>query len=366
MTNFKPIISGFLAICTTILLASCGGGGSGAAANTTPPIVTLEDWLIPRAQVVDGGPGQDGIPSIDSPQFQVATDVSSSFLFPSDLVIGVFVDGEYRAYPHKILNWHEVVNDSVSSNDFVLSYCPLTGSAVFWDVDDSASNPQFGVSGLLYNSNLIMYDRATDSRWSQMLEQAVWGTRISEMSNRIHGVETKWSTWLAMYPDSSVLTTDTGHSRNYLLYPYGTYLGDDRLLFPVSNLDNRLHKKARVIGIRSATASKVYQLGGFGATTQTINEQFDGQAVVVVGNSDMNIAAIFSRELIDGTILSFSPLTGQLPAIMQDTEGNVWDVFGTAVSGPRAGTRLESTNAYTAMWFAWATFFDNTQIHFNL
>ena len=366
MTEFRPIINGFLATCTTIFLASCGGGGGGAAANTPPPVGTPNPWLIPSGQVVDGGPGQDGIPSIDNPQFQVATDVSSTFLFPGSLVIGVFVDGEYRAYPHKILNWHEVVNDSVSSNDFVLSYCPLTASALIWDVDDSGANPQFGTSGLLYNSNLIMYDRETNSRWSQMLEQSVWGTRISETPTRIHGIETTWSTWLAMYPDSSVLTTDTGHNRNYLLYPYGNYFHDDELLFPVSNLDNRLHKKDRVIGIHSDTASKVYQISGFGAATQTVNDQFDGQAIVAVGNSDMNIAAIFSRELSDGTILSFSPLTGQLPAIMQDTEGNVWDVFGTAISGPRAGTRLDSTNAYTAMWFAWATFFDNTEIHFNL
>ena len=365
MASFRLARAGILTLCMTFFLTSCGGGGGGATAVTPPVVANADDWLIPRAEVVDGGPGQDGIPAIDAPQFQRAADVSSGFLFPGDLVVGVFLDGEYRAYPHKILNWHEVVNDSVATNDFVLSYCPLTGSALTWDVDDSVANPQYGVSGLLYNSNLIMYDRESDSRWSQMLEQAVWGPRQSDIATRIQLIETTWATWVAMYPDSSVLTTDTGHDRNYLLYPYGDYCRDDVLLFPVSNLDNRLHKKERVIGIRSAAASKVYQLSGFGATTQTINEQFDGQEVVIVGNSDENVAAIFSRELSDGTILTFSPLTGQLPAIMQDTEGNVWDVFGIAVSGPRTGTRLASTDSYTAMWFAWATFFDNTQVHFN-
>lgn len=365
MTSFRPARTGFLTLCTTLFLTSCGGGGGGDSATVAPPVGNADNWLIPRAEVVDGGPGQDGIPAIDAPQFQRAGDVSGSFLFPGDFVVGVFLDGEYRAYPHKILNWHEVVNDSVFANDFVLSYCPLTGSALGWDVDESVVNPQFGVSGLLYNSNLIMYDRDSDSRWSQMLEQAVWGPRISDIATRIQVIETDFETWVAMYPDSLVLTTDTGHDRNYLLYPYGNYFHDDELLFPVSNLDNRLHKKERVIGIRSATASKVYQIGGFGTTTQAINEQFDGQEVVVVGNSDENIAAIFNRELSDGTVLTFSPLSGQLPAIMQDTEGNVWDVFGTALSGPRAGTRLTSTNSYTAMWFAWATFFENTEIHFN-
>jgi hypothetical protein len=170
-----------------------------------------------------------------------------------------------------------------------------------------------------------------------------------------------------MYPDSWVLTIDTGYYResDYLVYPYGNYRWDDQLLFPVSNRDNRLHLKDRVVGIRSATASKVYQIDGFGAVTQTLNEQFDGQPIVAVGNSADNFGAIFGRELADGTVLTFSPLADQYPAVMEDTEGSTWDLFGTAVSGPRQGTQLPMTNSYIAMWFAWATFYEDTEIHFN-
>jgi hypothetical protein len=284
---------------------------------------------------------------------------------PLDAVVGVFVEGEYRAYPHKILNWHEVVNDSVLSNNFVLSYCPLTGSALAWDVDEGAANPEFGVSGLLYNSNLILYDRASSSRWSQMLELSVWGERMREIPARIQVIETSWETWIAMYPDSMVLTTATGNQRNYEGYPYGSYRTNDQLLFPVSNIDNRMHPKQRVLGIHSATASKVYQLYAFDTATQTINDQFDGQPIVVVGNSAQTFGAIYGRELEDGTVLTFSPLTDQFPGVMEDTEGNTWDIFGTAVSGPRQGVQLPLTNSYTAFWFAWATFFENTEIHFN-
>ena len=109
----------------------------------------------------------------------------------------------------------------------------------------------------------------------------------------------------------------------------------------------------------------MYQLEGFGDLTQPINDQFDGLPIVVVGNSADNFAAIFSRELSDGTILTFSPLADQYPSVMEDNEGNTWDLFGTAVSGPRTGTQLAMTNSYTAMWFAWVTFFQNAEIHFN-
>jgi hypothetical protein len=344
------------------MLAACGGGGGGGG-GATAPAPTGGGWLIPVGEVVDAGPGQDGIPSVDMPTMQIASTITD--IRPNELIVGVLHEGTVHAYPHNILNWHEVVNDSINFNDFVLSYCPLTGSAMSWDSDDSVGNSQYGVSGLLYNSNLIMYDRETGSRWSQMLEQAVEGPRSSDRPQRIQVIETTWGTWVNMYPDSLVMNRDTGYSRDYDAYPYDDYRFSDELLFPVSNTDNRLHPKERVIGIRSGTSSKVYQLAGFGNTTQVVNDQFAGQSVVVVGDSDQNIAAIYNRELSDGTILTFTALDGQLPNIMLDTEGNTWDVFGVAVAGPRSGERLAMTNSYTAMWFAWAAFFQNAEIHFN-
>ena len=344
------------------LLCACGGGGGG---GTPPAGGSGAAWIIPESEVVDGGPGQDGIPAIDRPVMQRASEVPDREILASELVVGVLHEGTIHAYSYNILNWHEVVNDSINFNDFVVSYCPLTGSTVAWDADDGLANTEFGVSGLLYNSNLILYDRESGSRWSQMLQQSVQGSRIRERPARIQVVETTWSTWRNMYPDSFVMTRSTGFSRDYDAYPYGSYRFDMELLFPVSRTDNRLHPKTRVIGIHSATASKVYQIDGFGNTTQAINDQFNDEPIVVVGNSGADIAVIYSRELSDGTILDFSALDAQLPNILQDTEGNVWDVFGTAVSGPRAGERLAMTDSFTAMWFAWVAFFEDPEIYFN-
>jgi hypothetical protein len=347
---------------SALLLAACGGGGSD---DSLPPGDPGANWSIPRAEVVDGGPGQDGIPAIDHAKYAPPDASEFDFLLETDYVVGIYIDGEYRAYPHMILHYHEIVNETVSFTDFVLSYCPLTGSAVAWDTSSAEVNTEFGVSGFLYESNLILYDRATGSHWSQMLQKAVRGSRIDEVPDRFQVIETTWSTWKAMYPDSKVLSTDNGHEFDYFAYPYGTYRWDDRLIFPVSNLDNRLHPKRRVIGITSGAVSKVYQIDSFGDSNVALHENINGEPVVVIGNSAANLAAIYSRELADGTVLQFSPVQDQLPVFMTDTEGNLWDIFGVAVEGPRAGTRLEMTTSYTAMFFAWATFFDNTQIHFN-
>ena len=349
----------FLLVLSAFTITACGGSGGG----NNGALDTSGEWLIPTQFVADGGPGKDGIPALSNPSYESAA--STTTLGADDLVIALRSEGQVKVFSHDIMNWHEIVNDGPTSNPFIMSYCPLTGSAMAWKGRAADANPTFGVSGLLYNSNLILYDRATDSLWSQMLQLAVNGPRIREQGEVIQVIETTFSTLTAMYPDALVMTRDTGHNRNYDQYPYGDYLTSTRLLFQVSNADNRLHPKERTIGIYSGSSAKVYQLTGFGASTQTINEQFDSQPIVVVGNSVLNYAAIYSSQLSDGTILTFNPIQDDLPNVMSDTEGNVWDIFGTAVSGPRAGAQLDTTRSYTAMWFAWVSIFDAVEIHFN-
>jgi len=343
----------------TSFVAGCGGGGGG---NNAGGGVSF-NWLIPADEIVDGGPGKDGIPALNGGLFEDALTILS--VKPDELMSVVMVNGVVSAYPHDIMDWHEVINDTNGSAAYVASYCPLTGSTLAWLPGDGHSNTQFGVSGLLYNSNLILYDRATDSRWSQMLHKSVWGTRVGEERQQLRVMETRFSTLRRMYPSARVLTRNTGWERDYNQTPYRSYRTNDSLLFPVSREDNRLHPKTRVVGIHSDTGSKVYQIDSFGATTQAINDQFEGQSIVAVGNSAEDVAAIFSRQLADGTILSFSPLQDELPNIMTDDEGNVWDVFGIAVSGPRQGAQLELTRGFIAYWFAWATFFHDPEIYFN-
>ncbi len=353
-------------LAITTGLTACGGGGGGDGGGNAPASFGNNDadWLIPVEAVMDGGPGRDGIPALNDPVFAPLAD-AVNIVRPDDLLIVVRDGDVVKAYPEDIMDYHEIVNDGPADEPFIVSYCPLTASAVAWKGRAGAANPTFGVSGLLYNSNLLLFDRETDSLWSQMLQTSVNGSRIREQPENLPLLETTFATLSAMYPDALVLTRDTGHVRQYDLYPYGNYREDTGLLFLTEPFDNRLHPKERAIGIHTDTTAKVYQLEGFGDQTQAINEQFDGESIVVIGNTALDLAAIYSRELSDGTILSMEPVQDDLPNVMRDTEGNVWDVFGTAVSGPRAGTQLAAVRSYTAMWFGWSSHFDNVEIHFN-
>jgi len=350
-----------LSIAISLLLTACGGGGGGSGGGGSGG--ANPEWLIPTIDIADGGPGQDGIPDLQNPKFEPAATITT--VAPQDRVIVLRDGAVVKAYPHDVMDYHEIVNDGTADDPLSMSYCPLTGSALAWKGRAAAADSTFGVSGLLYNSNLLLYDRESGSVWSQLLQLAVFGPRQGEQPENIRVFETTFTTLKSMYPDALVLSRDTGHFFNYDDYPYGNYQDDLALIFSVSRLDSRMHTKQRVIGIHEGSSSKVYQLGAFGATTQTINDQFNNQSIVVVGNSALSFAAIYSRVLADGTILNFSPLNDDLPNVMSDDEGNVWDIFGTAVSGPRAGEQLAATRSYVAMWFAWVSHFDNVEIYFN-
>lgn len=348
-----------VAVLVSLGIASCGGGGGGGNASTG--VGGSDGWLIPVNEVVDGGPGRDGIPSIDNPLFVPVSEVS---IGRRELVVGIKSGEEAMAIPHRILNWHEIVNVTLDSEPVTLSYCPLTGSAMLWKGDANAADPTFGVSGLLFNSNLIMFDRASDSFWAQMMAQAVQGEKRSNFPVQLQVIETTWQTWQDMYPDSLVLSESTGFSRNYNAYPYNDYLTSSRLLFDVSNFDDRLHRKERVIGINDNDINKVYVLNDFTADIEVINDDLDGLPVVVVSGSRDNIAAIYKRTLADGTILEFSAIpAGKLPLAMRDNEGNEWDIFGIAQSGSRVTEQLAKTSSFTAFWFAWVAFFPDPEIH---
>ncbi len=352
-------------LLTALLISGCGGGGGngGGGNGSGGGGGTGSSWLVPTDQIVDGGPGVDGIPALDAPEFESATTISS--VEDDDLVIALRSDGLVKAYPQDIMDWHEVVNDGPADAPFSMSYCPLTASAVAWHGNPADTDNSFGVSGLLYNSNLLLYDRATDSKWSQMLQRSVNGARIGQSPEPYQLIEAPFSTLKMMYPDALVMTRNTGHVRDYDQYPYGNYRRSTDLLFPVSPQDNRLHPKERLIGVHDNSSAKVYQLSEFGDTTLAINDQFAGQSIVVVGNSALGFAVIYDRELADGTILSFDPIQNDLPNILLDTEGNVWDIFGTAVAGVRSGEQLRPTRSYVAMWLGWSSHFIEVLVHFN-
>ncbi len=364
----QAIVRTLSAGALALLLASCSKdeestilpGGPAPSPNPNP-----NGWLIPADRVVDGGPGKDGIPSIDNPQFSPATGID--FLQPTDLVLGIAIDGDIRAYPHPILDWHEIVNDVVGNTAVALTYCPLTGTGIGWDRRIGGQLTTFGVSGLLYNSNLIPYDRASDSNWSQMLLKSVNGSLSGTGIETFHLVETTWTTWREMFPDSRVLNLNTGFQRDYSRYPYGSFrTNHDFLLFAVEPDDSRLPRKERGLGVLVDAASRFYSLESFDATgVKVVEDALGGVELVLAGSKAGNFLVAYQRRLADGALLTFGPAddAGSPSVIMTDNEGNQWNLFGEAVAGPRQGERLEPVNSFMGYWFAWGAFYPGIEIY---
>ena len=319
------------------------------------------EWLVPKDQVFDGGPGRDGIPSVDNPQFTSVN--NASYLRDDDLVVGIKIGSTTKAYPHPILDWHEIVNDELSSVKVAITYCPLTGSAIAWNRQGIVSNSTFGVSGLLYNSNLIPYDRGSSSNWSQMKLQCVNGSHIGKDIETSKIIETTYRTWRETYPGSQLLSTNTGFGRQYGNYPYGSYKSNNDLLFPVSREDNRLHKKTRVLGLIVEGATMVFPISSFEAEVTVKNITFGGVDFVIIGSSVKNFAVAYHRKLSDGTLLEFSTVLNELPIVANDNENNKWDIFGDVAEGPRTGESLEQAKAFISYWFAWAAFYPKALIY---
>ncbi|MDN5200416.1 DUF3179 domain-containing protein [Fulvivirgaceae bacterium BMA10] len=354
----------FFSAISFLVLGSCGNGDD---SNPFPgggnPGTGSGAWSIPINQVFDGGPGKDGIPALSNPQFVTAGD--ATYLTDSDLVIGYKRGDDIRAYPHDILDWHEIINDEVDAHPMAITYCPLTGTAIGWERTLNGTVTTFGVSGLLYQSNLIPYDRLTDSNWSQMRLDCVNGSLLGTKVETFQVFETSWATWQQMYPNTKVVSTNTGISRSYGVYPYGDYkVNNERLIFAVSPDDRRIPRKERVLGVVVGGLAKTYRFSSFNGGTRVVEEAFNGELIVVVGNKDKNFLTAFNRKLEDGTELSFvAPSEGaSARVIMEDTEGNQWNAFGEAIGGPREGTVLAGTKSYIGFWFAWGAFYPNAQI----
>ncbi|WP_109831363.1 DUF3179 domain-containing protein [Reichenbachiella versicolor] len=324
------------------------------------------DWLIPINEIRDGGPGKDGIPALINPELIEAE--TAGYLEDEDLIIGIIDEDEIRAYPHKILDWHEIINDDIGNKSIAITYCPLTGTAIGWDRILDGNKTTFGVSGLLYNSNLIPYDRATDSNWSQIGLKSVNGTKIGETIVTHQLVETTWKTWKTFYPNTKVVSTNTGHSRNYDRYPYGDYKTSSSLIFPVNNENTSLNRKERVHGIIVDNKVKVYRFNQI--NNLVIHDVIENEKVVIVGQTEQNFILSFKIKKIETTELEF-----ELPdshseengfsngEILKDQLGNTYDIFGKAVSGPNTGEKLEPTESFIGYWFSWPAFYPNTEIY---
>jgi Protein of unknown function (DUF3179) len=218
----------------------------------------LSRHSIPPEEILAGGPPKDGIPALTEPRFVDAD--STTFLRPDDRVIGLVQGGVAKAYPLRILNWHEVVNDAIGTTPVAVTYCPLTGSGVVYDRTANGRTHWFGVSGLLYQSNVLFYDHETESLWSQLQEEAVAGPLTGTRLRAVPSVTTTWVDWRHLHPDTLVLSTETGYRRDYEGDPYARYRVSPEVMFPLRRVDSRLPAKEKVLGVQVGSVSKAYPL----------------------------------------------------------------------------------------------------------
>ena len=295
------------------------------ALATTPALAQslngfdLRNALVPADQIERGGPPRDGIPAIDNPRFVRA---ALSRLRDDDRVLGIARAGVVRAYPVRILNWHEVVNDRIGDEGVVVTYCPLCGTGVAFEAPVGAERVLFGVSGLLYNSDVLLYDRKTESLWSQILSRAVSGPRKGAALRRVPLTHTSWGDWRQRHPESSVLSFDTGFARDCDRDPYAGYENVQRLMFKVAHRDERVLPKAWVLDVERNGQFKAYPFSAL-----AVRADAQGRLEDRVGGEPVTIR--YNR---------------------QHRSAEAFDARGQALA------------AITSFWFAWVAFHPDTEL----
>jgi hypothetical protein len=314
----------------------------GACDNDTAGFGVRDDQCsIPADLIIPGGPGKDGIPALSNPQLVGAETEGAAYLRDADRVIGLLIGSAPVAVPLNIGWWHEIVNLEVDGVRVAVTHCPLTGSSLAFD-RAAIGGAEFGVSGLLYRNNPIMYDRtSSESLWPQMLRGARCGPRDGAALSMAPVIEMNWSAWKQLHPDTRVVSSATGVVRNYQAYPYGDYdrIDNAQLLFPISRLDTRRPPKERVLGIPSGESGGVaFPFGALSAVgpVAVVETVIDGGTGVVFWDATAGAAMAYVPRAGDQDLL-FEIRDGR---IADTATGSIWTVGGVAVTGPLAGTRL--------------------------
>jgi len=342
---------------------------SGANPSFEGTYLDLDNF--PYSLIASGGPPKDGIPALNNPPSVRPSGVS--YLQGDDVVLGVVINGEARAYPHNIGWWHEIVNDEVGGQPIAVTFCPLTGTGLVFDAEDENGGQfELGVSGLLFNTNLIMYDRRDgNTLYPQIAYKAIEGSRKGETLTLLPVVETTWDTWKKLHPDTRVVETGTYSLSRYASYPYGDYRTNDNFFLfgletPLSSNGNQytgqLRAKERVLGVRLDGEPKAYPLSAMGDRA-LINDRVGGVDIAVLWDRRSYLAIPYARE-VNGRSLTFDIDVGaDFPFGMRDRETDtVWSATGLALEGELAGVQLAQVPAHSSMWFAWVTFWQNTDV----
>lgn len=334
-----------------LLIASALGLAlaSSVMASTIPtgePATVQESLAKYWDESLSGGPPRDGIPSIENARFEDAGQ-ADGWLEDGSRIIGIYRNGQARAYPQSLLVWHEIVNDTIAGDAIAITYCPLTGTALGFERGED----ELGVSGRLVNSNLIMYNRASDSYWPQILAAAIQGPQKGQGLVEVRVVWTDWASWKSRHPETEVLSRRTGYARNYRRDPYGGYnprsgyYAGGGTLFPVFAQSDRFPGKHEILGFRTSDEAVAIEPE---ALVRAGHLRHEGKSAdfLILHDPGLDTGWVFRAE------------PGNLP------HGNALEEVVFAADGPSgdALAELEPINAFEAMWFAWYAFYPDTVV----
>ena len=325
------------------------------------------------SEISSGGPPRDGIPPIDEPVFTTFDD-ADDWLNSQEPVIALEIEGDARAYPLQVLIWHEIVNDQVGGVPVSVTFCPLCNSAITFDRRLDGRVHDFGTSGNLRNSDLIMWDRQTETWWQQLTGEGIVGELTGKRLTFLPSAVISWEDFKATYPDGQVLSRETGFARRYGENPY---VGYDRADSPPflfdGDLDGRLLPKERVAAVNIGEVDAAFPFTTL-SEEKVVNYTVAGQDLVVffkpgtrsaldqllIGDSrEVGATGIFDPEL-DGQKLTFRAEGGKF---VDNETGSTWSILGRAIEGPSTGQQLTPIVHANHLWFAWAAFKPDTLIY---
>ena len=306
-------------------------------------------------EIAWGGVKKDGIPPLENPRL-VSAD-SANYLYDSDPVFGLEIEGVYRAYPVRIFNWHELINTHIAGHNVTIIYCTLCGVAIAYDGLWQGRNLTFGTSGLLYRSNKLMYDRETSSLWTSLEGRAVTGILAADSTHLVRYplVKTTWLEWKSAHPQTRVLSRNTGFSRRYSRFgPHKRYLKSERTMFPVAWRDARLKAKDWVYGLHVDGFARAYPLRFFDRQ-HIINDRFHQRQFVLISTGELSSIRVYETNGITFDSAGNDTLT--------DNSGKKWMMREDGLYSKQGGERLPRYPGQRVFWFAWYAFFPGTSLY---
>jgi len=329
--------------------------------------------VVPLGDIMSGGPPKDGIPAIDRPNFDGVAD-ADKWLKPREPVILFERGGEARAYPLQILIWHEIANDTVAGLPVAVTFCPLCNTSIVFDRRLEGRALDFGTTGKLRFSDLIMYDRQTESWWQQITGEAIVGELTGKRLTFLPSQIISWELFKRTYPAGKVLNRETGHPRSYGSNPYVGY--DDINSTPFlyrGPADGRLPPMERVVTVSLGGEDVAYPFSVM-EKVRVANDTIGGRPIVVLhakgvtsaldrgsipDSRDVGTAGVFERTL-EGKVLTFKLSQDR---IVDAQSASTWNILGVAISGPLAGKHLTPVVNGNHFWFSWAVFKPKTRIY---